>query len=163
VNRTPMNCLATRLAIWLLSLALFSLSPTLWKASFLVEVLERVQCTASPLEHGLDLIARAAKRILEAEIREPDAWLQDDYRIARTTLGFARAGSPAPHVEATYAVVGCHPDQVWSRMMARREAMVGAASRQLFSEEFFGGISSPRKPVRSVTVAEAKAVRRKAA
>lgn len=152
---TPrLNCLVLRFAVWLLALALFPLPVTVLARSFQVEVLECITPLALPQERPLnlnaDLTARVAARLVDAEFREPDAWYRDDYRIARVTLGFARKCSPFPHVEASYAVLGVHPDQVWPRIMARRQSLLLASS----CKDFFGGLSSPRKPARSVKLQE---------
>lgn len=97
----------------------------------------------------LDVSKRVVTRLVEAESKEPDAWFRDDYRIARVTVGLARRGNPIPHIEACYAVLGCHPEQVWPRIIARREALLARDYNK-----FFGGVSSPRKPARSVSLAE---------
>jgi hypothetical protein len=88
---------------------------------------------------------RVVVRLVEAEFREPDAWYRDDYRIARVTVGLARRGSPIPHIEATFNILGVHPDKVWSRIEEHRRADLGT-----LYNEFWGEQSSPRKPVQSV-------------
>jgi hypothetical protein len=105
----------------------------------------RITFAELPQEPRLELSERVLIRLVEAEAQECDAWYRDDYRIARVTVGLARQGSPIPHIEACYAVLGIHPDQVWPRIVARRQAV-------LMSEyaDFFGSASSPKKPVRSV-------------
>jgi hypothetical protein len=149
-----MNCLLVRLVLWFFTLAIFPIPPALIPLSFRVEVLTRVECGALPREPRVDLTARVATRLVEAEFREPDAWYRDDYRIARVTLGLARRGSPIPHIEACYRVLGCHPDHVWPRIVARREAARRESVLQAEPKIIFGGASSPRKPARSVTLAE---------
>lgn len=145
-----------RLAFWALLLLVFPLSGPMAAYSFRAEVLGHVVFAApadgaAPQENSVEFTDRCLARLVEAEEREPDAWLRDDYRIARVTLGFARRGSPLSHVEATYAVLGVHPDQVWPRIVARRHAMLGAADYEAFyGEAVYGGGSSPKKPVQSV-------------
>lgn len=85
-------------------------------------------------------------RILEylvwAEANEPDVWLRDDYRIAWITLLRASRGESIPHVTATYAVLGLHPNKVWPAILAHRKALLGT--------EIWGTSSPPKKPVESV-------------
>jgi hypothetical protein len=148
--------LAVRLTLWLALLFCFPLPGSVVAYSFRVEVLGQVEPgqvvfpataegAASIEEPSVDFSDRTLVRLVEAEARETDAWFRDDYRIARVTVGLARKGSPIPHIEATYRVLGVHPDQVWPRIMARRHAILGADY-----EAFFGGQSSPKKPVGSV-------------
>lgn len=145
-----LNCLAMRLALWILALALFPIPPRLIPLSFQVEVLSRVECVAlPPRSPRLDLSARVLTRLVEAESREFDAWFRDDYRVARVTVALARDGSSMPHVEASYRVLGLHPDRVWPMIEARREVLLGADY-----EKFFGEASSPKKPVRAVGLEE---------
>jgi hypothetical protein len=66
--------------------------------------------------------------LASAELREDDVWLRDDVRIAWITVLNASQGSPIPHVAATYAVLGLHPDKVWPAILARREALLGKPS-----------------------------------
>jgi len=56
----------------------------------------------------------------------------------------ASRGSTQPHVEATYTVLGVHPERVWDAIVARRKAMLGADYDKFFAE------GSPKKPVQSV-------------
>ena len=96
------------------------------------------------------LIRRILTRLEAAEANEPNPHIQDDYRIAWITVLYASSGMTAPHVSATYRVLGLHPDKVFAAIKARRMAKLGAEY-----EKFFGGAipavsSSPRKPVRSV-------------
>jgi hypothetical protein len=137
---------AVRLALWLALLFIFPLPGPIARYSYRAEVLGEVALPAASIEEpSVDLSDRCLARLVEAELREPDVWFRDDYRIARVTVGLARKGSPIPHVAAAYAVLGVHPDQVWPRIVARRHAMLGAEY-----ETFFGEASSPKKPVGSV-------------
>jgi hypothetical protein len=144
--------LAVRVALWLTLLFCFPLPASIASYSFRAEVLGEVGFPAhaegaAPQENSVEFTDRCLARLVEAEEREPDAWFRDDYRIARVTVGLARKGSPIPSIEATYAILGVHPDQVWPRILARRHAILGADY-----EAFFGGASSPKKPVGSVRV-----------
>jgi hypothetical protein len=86
---------------------------------------------------------RLAQRILfrleQAEWRESDPHFRDDLRIA--VLRSDR-GERLPHVSASYAVLGLHPDKVWPAILARRRALLGIES------------SPAKKPVQSVRAAE---------
>ncbi len=94
----------------------------IWEPSgFFDEIMRPALPPQEPL--GLQFSDRILIRLVDAESRETDPWLRDDIRIARVTVGFARRGSPIPHIEASYAVLGVHPDQIWPRILARREAL----------------------------------------
>lgn len=124
--------------------------PLIWEPSgFFAEIL----VPALPHEEPLRLLwsDRIVSRLVEAESKESNAWFRDDYRVARVTVGFARRGSPIPLIEASYAVFGAHPDQIWPRIVARREALLARDY-----EKVFGDMRSPRKPVGSVALAELK-------
>jgi hypothetical protein len=163
-----------RLAVWVLTLALcpaaltipralragssseaFPFSVTeiqlIWEPSgFFDEIMRPALPPEEPLRlHWSD---RVLIRLVDAESRESDAWFRDDYRVARVTLGLARHGSPIPHIEATYKVLGCHPDQVWPRIEARRQALLAADYHKVFGE-----MVSPRKPARSVPLGRVRA------
>lgn len=99
---------------------------------------------------------RVLARLEKFEQKETDPWQRDDLRIAWITVLYASRGNQQPHVDATYRVLGIHPEKVWPRIVAHRRAALGA---RLY-EEFWGEQSSPKKPVRSVTVgAASKATR----
>lgn len=69
---------------------------------------------------------RVLSRLITAEAEEPDPWLRDDLKIARLTVLHAARGdavSCAPHVLASYEVLGIHPEKVWPAILARREAL----------------------------------------
>jgi hypothetical protein len=66
--------------------------------------------------------------LASAELREEDVWLRDDIRIAWVTVLNASQGSQSPHIEASYRVLGLHPDKVWPAILARREALLGRPS-----------------------------------
>jgi hypothetical protein len=93
---------------------------------------------------GNSLLRRILYHLERAEEREPNPHLQDDYRIAWITVLGAASGVTDPHVQATYAVLGLHPDKVWSAIEARRKALLGLDYDRFFGEH------PPRKPVQSV-------------
>ncbi len=71
-------------------------------------------------------------------------WLRDDLKIARLTVLYAATGEAvlcSPHVLASYAVLGLHPEKVWPAIQARRLALWGP----LFQAE-----APPKKPAQSV-------------
>jgi hypothetical protein len=72
-----------------------------------------------------NLTNRILAQLCLAEVREPDPWLRDDMRIAWITILYASQGNPQPHVDATYRVLGLHPDKVWPAILARRRALLG--------------------------------------
>ena len=102
--------------------------------------------SALPLATG-----RILARLETAEWHESNLHYQDDYRIAWITTLRASRGESIPHVSATYAVLGLHPDKVWPAILERRKFLLGAAYRALCGEEFpFSESLPPKKPVRSV-------------
>lgn len=105
----------------------------------------------SPGKQVVKLSARVLLRLEEAEAREPDAHLRDDIRIAWITTLNAWRNEPQPFVSATYAVLGIHPDRVWTAIVERRKAILGAEYKN-----FFVGERSPKKPVQSVRRMERK-------
>lgn len=60
-----------------------------------------------------ELSRRILARLETAEAREPNPHFQDDYRIAWITVLRADRGERIPHVSATYAVLGLHPNKVF--------------------------------------------------
>jgi hypothetical protein len=90
------------------------------------------------------LLRRILFHLERAEEHEPNPHFQDDYRIAWITVLKAASGVTDPHVQATRAVLGLHPDKVWPAIEARRHAKLGAEYNK-----FFGTGSSPKKPVQS--------------
>lgn len=168
-----MNFLLVRLVLWFATLALFPVPVNLWVHSFQVEVLscttgdswggsrER-RCVVVGSDHLAD---RVLVRLQESEEKEIDPWLRDDIRIAWITVKWAQSGIPdwawvkdSPHAAATFQVLKCRPEEVWPRIMARRQAMLRAEYK-----DFFGEVSSPRKAVRSVTLRESRQRRNAAA
>jgi len=130
--------LAIRVLLWIAIFALCPLSGTATRLSFGVEVLGRTihELCASPQERAIsDWSDRVLVRLVEAESREADAWFRDDYRIARVAVGLARAGNPIPHIEATYQVLGLHPEKVWPAILRNREQMLGSLYRKASGEK----------------------------
>lgn len=158
-----MNFLATRLAVWLLTLVLFPVPVTVLARSFQVEVLQRITVVAAlPQERpyvqeqeqpAQDLAERILLHLEQAEKTEIDPWLRDDIRIAWITVAWSQTGVPdwswhrdsTPYVAATYQVLQCLPDEVWPRIVRRRHEMLRAEYADFFPEA-----SSPKKPVQSV-------------
>lgn len=104
----------------------------------------------SPKEPGhlsVDRSERVLAYLELSEKKEIDPWLRDDIRIAWITVLYAASDNPQPHVDANYRVLGCHPSDVWPRIVARREAMLGGEY-----SNFFDGAVSPRKPAASVSL-----------
>jgi len=88
-------------------------------------------------------------RLEAAEARELDPHFQADYRIAWITVLRASRGERIPHVSATYAVLGLHPEKVWPAIVERRKALLGAGV--VWNE------AAPKKSVESVRVAYRRA------
>lgn len=82
--------------------------------------------------------------LCSAESHESNPHYQTDYRIAWITVLKASRGEAEPHYWATYAVLRTAPDMVWKMIERERRAKLGA-----LYEEFFGGASSPKKPLRT--------------
>jgi hypothetical protein len=83
-------------------------------------------------------------RLEAAELHEVNPHYRDDYRIAWITVRFASRNYAEPHVAATYAVLGLHPDQVWNAIREERKTKLG----RLY-EEFFGESLPPKKPAQA--------------
>lgn len=151
--------LTLRLVLWLAlfvleSLLLCPVSGTVAALSFKLEVLGRTTVGTAwggnaRTATSLGRTDRTLLYLEKAEAKEIDPWLRDDIRIAWITTLYASRGDLQAHTDATYRVLGCHPHQVWPRLEARRRAALGASY-----DKFFGGVSSRKKPVRAVTLAE---------
>lgn len=96
---------------------------------------------ALPQERPVEVSARVMLRLEETEKAELNPHFRDDIRIAWITTLFALRDEPEPHVQATYRVLGIHPDKVAAAIEARRRAQLGAEYDQFFV--------APKKPVRS--------------
>jgi hypothetical protein len=130
-----------------------------------------ITLAALPQEPTLELTNRVLVRLETAEAKELDPWMRDDIRIAWITTLYASQGNPQPHVDATYRVLGLHPDKVWPAILARREALLGpeatphktmkrfpmGTGRLVDEEPTADGASSlpacdsPKKPCKSTT------------
>lgn len=97
------------------------------------------------------LVERILKRLEDAVVCESNPHFQADHSIAWITVLNAARGVLEPHVSATYTVLGVHPDQVWLRIQARRQADLGGEYSKFYSLDGqllpFEGDISPRKPV----------------
>jgi hypothetical protein len=111
---------------WLI-FAVFPLSVTAARFSFNLEVVGRTLPGALPAERSMPLAERVLVRLEAAEQKESDLWLRDDIRIAWITVLEASRGNPQPHIDATYKVLGIHPDKVWPAICARRAAILGSS------------------------------------
>jgi len=98
---------------------------------------------AARLESASDLSARICTRLCEAEAREPNAWLRDDYRIARMTVGNARQGNPDPWRFAFWQYLGKTPEKLIPVFVARAQR---DAAMQL----------PPKKPAAAASAAQEK-------
>lgn len=157
-----MSFLVLRLVFWFATLATFPIPPALVPRSFQVEVLERITLAALPAspesersdgQLGVSLTERVLLHLEQSEKKEIDPWYRDDLRIAWITTRWSQHGIPGwslhgyatPYVAATWQVLNCHPDKVFSEITARRKAMLGARYA-----DFFLQASSPKKPCGSV-------------
>lgn len=102
---------------------------------------------ALPQERCLNLSKRVLLRLEQAEQGESDPWNRDDIRIAWITVFYASQGNSQPHVDATYRVLGVHPDKVWAKIVAFRKAMLGPEYETVLASLIQ---RSPKKPCASV-------------
>lgn len=124
--------LVIRILIWFLLFLLCPLSVTAAWLSFQIEV---IGCKTSAIgarafeveRRRVQFVDRVLHRLETAERRESDPWLRDDIRIAWITTLYASQGNSQPHIDATYRVLGVHPDNVWPAICARRAALLGRA------------------------------------
>jgi hypothetical protein len=104
---------------------------------------------------AISMFRRILLRLEQAELCELNPHFRDDYRIAWITVLKAWRGSSEPHVLATYAVLGLHPDRVWDRVVEKRRRLLGVEYPVWYDERGSYRIeplvmaSSPRKPVQS--------------
>jgi len=94
---------------------------------------------------SLGLSGRVLKYLATAEWQEANPHYRDDIRIAWIVTLEAIRGNLQSHIDATYRVLGCHPDEVLPRLTERREAMLGDQYT-----EFFPDAKAPKKPSASV-------------
>lgn len=114
-----------RILLWCLVFVAFPVSVTAASLSFKIEVLGCIPYAALPAERSMTLAERVLLRLEKAEQRESDVWLRDDIRIAWITVLEASRGNSQPHIDATYRVLGLHPDKVWQAILDRRAALLG--------------------------------------
>lgn len=93
----------------------------------------------------LALTDRVLKHLATAEWQESDPWYKDDIRIAWLVTLEAIRGNPQAHTDATYRVLGCHPDEVFQRITERRKKALGT-----HYPDFFPDIDTHKKPSASV-------------
>jgi hypothetical protein len=149
--------LPVRAFLWFLVFVVFPFSVTTAALSFQLEVLGGTTVVAHPVRSAtLDRAERVLVYLEQTERKEIDPWLRDDIRIAWITTLYASRGNSQPHIDATYRVLGCHPDQVWERILERRKAQCGSLYAQVW-----GGASSPKKPVQSEKSVRLKSASRK--
>lgn len=154
-----MKYFAVRFLVWLVAFFACPLPASLWVTDFKISVLQRITFAALPPirqvePERVELTERVLLSLEKSEKKEIDPWYRDDIRIAWITTRWAQYGVPewswrrnsSPHIAATYQVLHCHPDEVWARISARRQAMLGAEYADFFPD----GASSPKKPCVSV-------------
>jgi hypothetical protein len=90
------------------------------------------------------MVERILARLARAEWRESNPHFQDDYRISWIAVLNASRGERFPHVNATYAVLGLHPDAVWPAIVERRKTLLGAEYAS-----WWGSNLPPKKPAQS--------------
>jgi hypothetical protein len=118
---------APRLVLWAICLIVFPLSVKSAALSFRVDVLRcSIRRTQGRAQEHPELVTEHVLAHLErAELKECDPWLRDDLRIAWITVLYAAQGNPQAHIDASYNVLGIHPDKVWPAIEARRAALLG--------------------------------------
>jgi hypothetical protein len=112
-----------------------------------VELVHDITPDALPQERPVEFSARVLSRLEQAEKVESNPHLRDDVRIAWITTLFAFREESEPFVQASYRVLGLHPDKVWPAIEAKRHAKLGADYPNFYAAN--RGASSPKKPVQS--------------
>lgn len=77
---------------------------------------------------GKTLSERVLARLIQLEAHEPLPYFKDDYRQAFITVTLAARGNSMPFVVASYQMYGVHPDKLYEKVLARREALMGRTS-----------------------------------
>ena len=95
---------------------------------------------------GRSFTDRILARLEEAERHEVNPHFRDDSRISWITVLKASRGESIPHVSATYAVLGLHPDKVWPAIVKRRKALLGPYYDKFFERNFSAGSSNAFLP-----------------
>lgn len=143
-----------RILLWLFIFAVFPLSVTAASLSWNLEVRGRTTSHTRTCGERTSATRLLSERILArleaSEQKESDPWLRDDIRIAWITTLYASQGNPQAHVDATYRVLGLHPDKVWPAICARRAALLGRQeypTRRASAEVPAAAVQrSPKKP-----------------
>ena len=68
---------------------------------------------------------RIQLRLWDAEMHEENCHFKTDYRQAFVCVSLAFRGNAEPFASSSYALHGCHPDQVWPRIVANRKDKLG--------------------------------------
>lgn len=108
----------------LLAAICFPLLPPKVSCSF--DLSRSITTDALSQEPSLDLTERVLVRLEQAEKKEQDEHLKTDVRIAWVTTLYASRGNPQPHIDASFKVLGLHPDKVWPSIVAKRKAQLGS-------------------------------------
>ena len=87
---------------------------------------------------------RVLDRLREAENHEENSHFRDDLRQSQVTLALAMRGDAAPFVIASYRIFGCHADQGFEKLMARRRAKLGREYSVWFEDN---GLLKPDVPI----------------
>ena len=93
-------------------------------------------------------IQRVLFRLIQAEEREAEVHLRDDYRQAFICLSLASRGNTEPFLVSSYQMYGKHPDLVWPAIMAKRAAKLGKEFGQWYSTDgqLLPDVGVPKKP-----------------
>jgi hypothetical protein len=97
------------------------------------------------------LVERILFHLAYTEAHEANPHFRTDIRIAWIAVKWASDGIPElspyrllpPHVAATFAVLNCHPDEVWPRILQVRQEKLGAEYSEWYDAS---GISKPDIP-----------------
>ena len=81
-------------------------------------------------DEGARLTNSILAYLASCEAGEYNPWVRDDLRISWITVLYASNGNPIPHIEATYRVLGLHPDKVYQAILDRREALLGPPEKK---------------------------------
>lgn len=87
-----------------------------------------------PPDFGAQFSERVLARLWQARNEERDQHRLDDLMVAWHTVSFAAQGIPIPFVQASYKVLGCHPDLVFRKVTAFRKAHLGSEYSRWFDD-----------------------------
>jgi len=107
------------------------------------------------------LAERVLARLIQAEAHEANPHFRADIRISWIAVKWASDGIPEwspyrllpPHVAATFAVLNCHPDEVWPRILQTRQEKLGAEYSEWYDASGMSRPDIPKKPQSPVTTA----------